>query len=76
MSRPNLNENSEKLINKIKNNGVREYSSQAEIISKALELLWKEEKSLACVELNRKKVQFYEDHPEEIELNRKIVIGD
>lgn len=76
MSRPNLNERTEKLVNKIRNNGVREYSSQAEVISTALELLWKEEKSLASAELNRKKVEFYKSNPDEIEFTRKLVIGE
>lgn len=76
MARPNLNLNTEKLIHKIRNNGVRPYQSQAEVIAKALALLWKEEKSLALIELNQKKVEHYNENPEELEFNRKITVGN
>lgn len=63
--RPNLGEKQVKLLRKIQEFGVNKYKSQSEIIERALEVLWSQEKDLAYSELNEKRVAYNIAHPEE-----------
>lgn len=71
--RPNLNDKSEKLIKKIQSDGVNSYKSQADIVEKALLMLWKSEKELAYQQLNEKRIAFYQENPNEAALNMKLL---